>query len=82
MKYHTLDSLDRSIGGVAYPQNSEVERSSWETMHLLNDGVAFQSIHLHDWNTWELWAHRLLHDSMDFDMSNEWYASIHFIIYS
>lgn len=73
MKYHTLDLLDRSIGGIAYPQNSEGKRSSWETMHLLYNGMAFQPIHLHHWYTRELWAHRLLHDSMDLDMSDEWY---------
>lgn len=44
-------------------------------MYLFCNGMAPQSIYLHHWNPWELWAHCLCHDFVDHYLSYEWYIS-------
>lgn len=67
--------LCRSASWLFNPHHLEATWGTREYMHLLCDGMAFQSVYLHHRNSWELWAYCLCCDLVDYYLYYEGYDS-------
>lgn len=63
----------RCTGWFTYTHYSEATWCARKPIHLLYNGLAFQSIHLYYWNPRQLWTHCLCHNSLDHYLPHEWY---------